>query len=163
MSINLVEYKNVYDQIRLKQYDAALNILFDVKTNRLRKQFKQNVNHSWYIVGDIFFKKESYFDAINFLKKSLNTRPDDVQALWAIADTYSELAKPKLSERYYRKAIQYAKKNEDLMNLTYNLGNALFDQKRYEEAISCYEKIDNSMPDIYKLAQKNIELFTQDK
>lgn len=163
MIINLVEYKKVYDQISLKQYDEALNILFDAKANQLRKQFRQDVNHSWYVLGDIFYKKQNHIEAIKCFKKALNTRFDDAQALWAIADAYSELAKPKLAERYYRKATQYAKENEDLMNLTYNLGNALFDQKRYDEAISCYEKIDGSVPDLYALAQKNIKLFVQDK
>lgn len=142
------EYNFIYEEIRKQQYDEAINLLFDTSNNSLREQFNKDANHSWYLLGDIFYKKESYSEAINFFKRSLRTRADDVQALWAVANAYSELARPKLAERYFRKAIQYAKRSEDLMGLTYDLGNALFDQKRYEEAISCYLKIDNS---VYKM------------
>lgn len=163
MHKNLDEYKNIYDHIRHKQYDAALNILFDITTSELRRQFKNDVNHSWYIVGDIFYKKQNYFDAIKFLKKSLVNRADDAQALWAIANSYSELKKPKLAERFYRKALKHVQKHDDLMGITYNLGNALFDQKRYDDAIACYEQIDKTVPVFYELAQSNIKLFVQNK
>lgn len=155
------EYTFIYAEVRKQQYDEAINLLFDTSNNSLREQFKKDANHSWYLLGDIFFKKENYSESINFFKRSLRTRADDVQALWAVANAYSELARPKLAERYYRKAIQYAKSSEDLMGLIYDLGNALFDQKQYEEAISCYLKVDNSLPSIYKVAQKNINLFKQ--
>jgi tetratricopeptide (TPR) repeat protein len=159
MQIEKDEYSYIYELVKDKQYDKAISILVDLNTNQLRKRFRADVNHSWYCVGKIFSNKQNYSDAVKAFKKSLKTRVDDVQALWLIADSYSELKKPKLAERYYRKAIMYAQNHKDIMAITYNLGNALFDQKRFDEAIACYEKIDESIPDTYKLAQSNIKLF----
>lgn len=115
--------------------------------------YKIDPNHAWYNAGTIFFHQGKYVSALKAFKKALRTRKDDAQALWAIADCYSEMGKPSFAERYFRKALSNQPGDQSLI---YNLGNALFDQGRYQEAIEKYLDIKKADSELYGLAKKNI-------
>lgn len=146
-------FQEIYSLVRKGQYIAALDLLCDKKHERLNKRYKIDPNHAWYNVGDIFFHQGEYRRALDAFKKALRTRRDDIQALWAVGECYSEIAKPQLAERYFRKALDYQPKDK---NLIYNLGNALFDQGKYQEALEQYKALRKRDGEVYELAKKNI-------
>lgn len=148
-------FDEVYRAKKLGKLNQALKLLVNDQTNGLRSPFKAFANHSWYIVGDVFFLKKDYKKAIKAFKKALRTEAEDYQALWAVANCYSYLKKPVFAERYLRKAIQLAPK-EKRESLRYDLGNALFDQQNYEGAIHFYRSISKRDHVLSKMAKKNI-------
>jgi Tfp pilus assembly protein PilF len=89
-------------------------------------------------------------------RKALKAWPRDSDTAWAIADCYSELLKPKLAEKFYRLALGTCAVKKRAL-LLYNIGNALFDQKKYKDALTQYERI-SKQNRVYKQARKNIKL-----
>jgi len=133
-------------------FDAALGKLLDEAGARLVPPFDEDVNHAWYVVGDLYFKKGDFTAAARAFDRSVADRPDDHQALVALANCYSEIGSPSLTEKYLRLALKY--KND--VSLVFNLGNALFDQGKYREAIELYKIIPVDSGDIFKFSQANI-------
>ena len=76
--------------------------------------------------------------------------------MWAIGDCNSELEKPDIAEQFYRKALTICQESER-EEIIYNLGNSLFDQMKYKEAIELYKTISKQSV-IYKKAKKNINV-----
>lgn len=148
-------FEKIYSLVRRRRYGAALDLLYDRQSHRLNGAYKSDANHAWYRVGEIFYKQGKYREALDAFRKGLRTRPEDAYALWAIADCYSDMGRPKLAERYYRKAKALAGQE---WALTYDIGSCLFDQGRYREAIALYKKIPSSESGAFKLARKNMEL-----
>ena len=155
-------FNKIYDLLKAGEEETALTLLIDNKTGRVKKPYHNDLNHAWYVVGDILAKTERYQDAINAFKKSFKHQSSDIEAIWAIATCYSDLGKPSLSKFYLLKAIKIDKgKNKD--ELTYDLGNALFDLKKYDEAIKAYRKVSKKNMEIYSLATANIKHATKEK
>ena len=112
------------------------------------------LNNAHYQAGDVLYKKGEYKEAITEFKKALEAWPTDSDSAWAIAGCYSEMGKPELAEEYYNLALENSpeeKKND----LVYNMGNALFDQMKYKEAIRLYDSIPKEHH-TYKMAKSNI-------
>lgn len=149
------EFNDIYGLIRAEKYDEALALLLCSKGKTIACHFKSDSNHAWYVVGDILFKKGLYKEAIAAFRKSLRNRLDDYQASWAIGESYSLLGRPRIAERYFRQALLQAKSESDKSSLIYNLGNALFDQRKYEDAINAYKNVSQKNKTIFKLASKN--------
>ena len=82
--------------------------------------------------------------------------PEDWQAMWALGNCHSELKKPKKAERCFRDALELAS-TEARPKLIFNLGNALFDQQRFQEAIAVYHKLPAGH-DLVRQAKNNIAL-----
>ncbi|OQW69575.1 MAG: hypothetical protein BVN34_04490 [Proteobacteria bacterium ST_bin12] len=119
----------------------------------------RDLNHIAYARADQFYKRGRLFAAAKWFSVAVKEWPTDYQALWALGDTFSELKKPKKALNFYAKAIELAPAKEQ-SDLNYNLGNAFFDQGRYEKAIASYRKV---LPNhvAATLAVKNIELSRQ--
>lgn len=111
-------------------------------------------------LGIFFFKKHDFDSAKSSFKKSVRSRPDDIQALLAIGNCYDELRRPKLAERYFARALKHLGKDKNKLRnaIVLNLGNALFDQGRMNEAIKQYKKLKNAPLDIQQKAKRNIAL-----
>jgi len=152
---NIDPFKEIYKLLKTGKSAAALKIIYDENSGQINKLYSADLNHAWYVVGDIFFKLEKYEDALKAFKKSIRNRKDDWQALWAIGNCYSEIGRPVFTERYIRKALLYVDRNKR-QDLNYNLGNALFDQGKYLESIKEYNKVKRSKNGgLRKLANKN--------
>lgn len=147
-------FKDAHKALKQRQYRQVLASLLDSR-GRLKAAFKSYPNHAFYILGNIYYKKADYVGAIRYFRRSLNADKSDYQALWAIADCYSDSNRPRLAERYYLQALKLAKSN--LSNLRYNLGNALFDQGRYADAVSIYKTVGKGSTS-YPRARKNLKL-----
>ena len=138
--------------------NAVLSILINKKTGRINKAYSTDLNHAWYLVGVVFYKREEFGDALLAFKKSYRYWKEDVDAIRAIGTCYSELGNPKIAKYYFIKAKTIGgKEHKDIDILTYNLGNAHFDMEKYDLAISEYKKVRKSDKKTYQLAQKGIE------
>ena len=94
-------------------------------------------NHTAYLRGDKLFKLGKFADAASRFKEALEEWPEDWQAMWALGNCYTALNKHRKAEEQFRGAIEIAASAE-LPGLYFNLGNTLFDQGKYEEAIAQY-------------------------
>lgn len=104
-----------------------------------------------YTAADTLYKAKRFAAALAGFRRALSLAPDDVDTLWAIADCYNEQKRPRLAERYYRSAIKQASVKQR-PELYFNLGNALFDQKRFKEAVQIYRQAP------VKMARTNLSL-----
>lgn len=107
-----------------------------------------------YAAGDTLYKAERFRDALQKFRRALTLAPGNSDTLWAIAGCHDELGRPRLAERFYRAALQGAVQ-KDRAALYYNLGNALFDQGRFKEAIRCYSRV-SARSDTIRAARKNM-------
>lgn len=98
----------------------------------LKKYYLHDENHSWYILGDVFFKMKNYLFAARCFRNALKAWPEDVDALMAVGNCYSELGEYRLSEKFLRKAL---KLNPDNLSVKFNLANAFFDQGEFDLAL----------------------------
>jgi tetratricopeptide (TPR) repeat protein len=76
--------------------------------------------------------------------------------MWALGNCFSELKKHRKAEEQFKDALQFAT-SEELPNLHFNLGNALFDQGKYLEVIEQYCQV-SAGHYIARLAANNIAL-----
>lgn len=107
-----------------------------------------------YTAADTSYKTKRFTAALAGFRRALSLAPGDVDTLWAIADCYNEQKRPRLAERYYRSAIKHAPVKQR-PTLYFNLGNILFDQKRFKEAVQIYRYAPA------KMASKNLSLAKQ--
>ncbi len=132
----------------------ALTRLLNDETGRIKKPYSVDLNHAWYTAGDILYKMKKYAEAIRAFKKALLYWREDIEALWAIANCYSELGKPWLAKHYLLKAVSLDGERDEIR---YNLGNAFFDMRKYREAIEQYQTIKQSNNQLFRTAHLNIE------
>ncbi len=139
-------------------YVEVLDLLLNSNGSRVVKPYNSALNHAWYLVGVVYFKQENYVDALHSFKKSYRHYKNDIAAIRAIGNCYSELGNPKTAKYYFMKAIKMGgNKYKDINILIYNLGNAYFDMKKYDFAIFEYKKVNKNDKETFDLAQKNIK------
>ncbi|WP_454254223.1 tetratricopeptide repeat protein [Pseudomonas sp. Marseille-Q8238] len=146
-------FLEIHTLLKEKDFSRALDIVYNSERGVIREPYRNDENHAWYIVGDIFYKKEKYDLAIHAFKNSIEARKEDIQAICALANCYFCIGDIEKAAFYLKEGLQMAPKNA---SLTYNYGNALFDLERYKEAIRIYKKISKDEEYIYQLAQRNI-------
>lgn len=154
-------YAEIYTLSRQEKFDDALSLIFDESNQCLKEQFKKgDLNHAWYVVADLYFRKKRYDRALYFFQKSFEFDKNDQQALFAIGNCYSELNLIEDAIESYKKALAL---NPDCFDIIYNLGNAYFDLRFYQRAIYFYKQIprEKSKPETFKMAQSNIRRATK--
>lgn len=147
-------FKEIHELLRQKKYEDALGKIYDKARGVINRGFRDDENHAWYIVGDLFFKSSNYEMAAHSFKKSLESREDDIEAYCALANTYSAMKMPEKSAACLIAGLKY---DSDSSTLNYNLGNAYFDMGEYNKAIKHYERVLPQHEEIYAMAQKNIQ------
>ncbi|TXG86391.1 MAG: tetratricopeptide repeat protein [Thermomicrobiales bacterium] len=100
----------------------------------------RDLNHAAYLRGDKLFKQGKFADAAAQFKIAIQEWSEDWQAMWALGDCFTELKKHRKAEEQFKAAIELAP-NDELPNLHFNLGNALFDQGKYIEAIEQFLRV----------------------
>lgn len=157
--LNIISYEDALSATRelasAGQMLEALEQIVDPGTGRLKGIFRKNGNHSWYVVGDYYWKLGLIEGAMRAFRKSLRAWESDTQAMWALGNCYTELKKPKLAERYFRRALELEQSNS---SIRFNLGNSLFDQEKFKDAISEYKVVIKDSKDLSKAARRNIRL-----
>jgi len=83
----------------------------------------------------------------------------------AVGNCYDEQNRPKLAERYFRRAlgVSHPIKPADRASITFNLANALFDQGRWDDAIELYMQLIKGHVSIRPGARKNLDLARRRK
>jgi tetratricopeptide (TPR) repeat protein len=140
---------------RSMKIEQALNKIVDQSSRRLRSQFRGEGNHAWFIAGELLWKCGRFQEALFAYRKAARLWPADSQAIFAMANCYSELGRPRLAERFYRRCLEMDPKNG---NVAYNLANSLFDQRRYQETIPLYQLASRLGGVSATLAKKNLTL-----
>jgi Tfp pilus assembly protein PilF len=106
-----------------------------------------------YSEADALYHDGELRRALRKFKDALALAPGDPDTLWAIGDCYSELGNPWKAERYFRWSRVGALR-EKQGDLRYNIGNALFDQRRFAGALVQYGLVPRSAK-AYVSARKN--------
>lgn len=138
----------------------ALTELVDERTWRLKNPFRSDGNHSWYVAGDLLLKQARYSEAAKAFRKSLRAWPGDPQAMSAIGYCYSEMGKAWLAEYYFRRCLTLDSTNQEVR---FNLGNALYDQHKFDDAIAEYAKVTTRKGELSKMARRNSRLARDTK
>ena len=152
-------YYSIYTLIRKNRYLDALKDLLSEEMEKINPPFDQDLNHAWYLVGDIFYQLQRYDDAIIAFKKALDEWDSDVDAILALSNAYSSNLMPRNSEGILRRGLEIDPDNE---KFKYNFGNSLFDQNRFDDAIECYREI-KSDNELAKMARSNIRKSLKNK
>lgn len=150
------EYTTIYQLIRTGNYKSAVRGMVDLKSGHLKRPFRQDANHAWYCVGDAYFKAGKFLEAIAAFQRARKADPADAMCSIALADSYEAIGRPKLAERMLRRALALHLENFDRASALFNLGNALYDQHRYSEAIEQYQLVRARRDEIGDKARKNI-------
>lgn len=154
-------FAKIYALTKQRKLARALRLIVDPETHQLRDSVRFDRNHAWYCAGDILYKQNNLSEAREAFKKALRAWPDDIDALTAIGNCYDESHRPKLAERYFRRAllVPTIKRNkEKRQSIMLNLGNSLFDQQRFVEACKCYRKLLGAPAEIGVRAKKNLAI-----
>ncbi len=115
-----------------------------------------DLNHEAYQDGCKHYKEENFSRAKKSFQNALEYWPQDPQAWYALGNCYDELEKPSKAENCFRESLKYSPP-EKVADIQFNLGNSLFDQGRYKEALECFGKV-NGQSTTYTAAQKNMGL-----
>jgi Flp pilus assembly protein TadD len=107
-----------------------------------------------YSAADGHFKAREYRVARREFERALLLWPHDPDTLWAIGNCHTELHRPRLAERAFRKALKSAPIS-DRDALVYNLANSLLDQGRYAAAARLYRRV-SSRSSTGALARRNL-------
>jgi len=100
-------------------------------------------NHELYGKGCKYFDSGDFRNAIGYFKESLDYWPEDGEAWFALGNCYEAGKKPRRAEKCFRKALEFG--TEKIIDgVWFNLGNSLYDQRLFEEALECYKNISKS-------------------
>lgn len=124
------------------------------KSDKSQLAEASDLNHASYVDGDNYYKQGSYTQAKHAFEVSLEYWPEDPEAWLALGNCFDELKKPLKAENCYKKSLSYAKEKMK-QDVYYNLGNSLYDQAKFDEAISCYKKV-TAQSTTYRIAQLNL-------
>lgn len=150
-------FDHIHQLLKACKFDDAYSVLIDVKTGRLNSAYKWDANHAWYCVGLAEFDRLNYYKAANAFRRAYKYNTKDILSLLALGDCYDEMKRPKFAERYFREALKKNPKGEDRAALLFNLGNALFDQHKYSEALDFFRKVSRRSGETGEKARKNLK------
>lgn len=125
---------------------------------RNEKEFEPNasvLNHNAYKIGCDYYNKGRYKNALKAFTESLEYWPEDPEAWLALGNCYDKLNSPVKAEECFRKSLIFAPFN-NRNDALFNLGNSLFDQEKFVEAIEYYAKV-SAQSSVYSAAQLNME------
>jgi tetratricopeptide (TPR) repeat protein len=104
------------------------------------------------------FKLENFEVAVQAFRKACRADSEDALRLWALANCCDAMRRPKIAERFLRKGLELnGLKGRDRAAFRVNLGNALFDQKRFLEAAAAYLPICERRDETGRKARSNFK------
>jgi len=104
----------------------------------------------WYNLGKICLDEGKYNESINYLKRSLALKSDQVNTLYNLGLDYDKLKQNDHAILYYKKALKVDSTHIGSLN---NLGNLYVDLKKYDEAIYYLERAHKLEPKHYATLQ----------
>jgi len=116
-------------------------------------------NNEAYSKGCDYYAKQEYGQAKLSFEQAVEFWSEDARSWFALGNCHDAMNQPSRAEVCYLMSLKYSPE-EAQPNVYFNLGNSLFDQAKYQQAVDCYEKIDDHNK-AYTAAQKNLKLAKQ--
>jgi len=113
------------------------------------------------MVGCAYYNLCKYELGVTAFQKALRSWPEDGEAWDQLGYGYSELGRFYSAYRAYMRGIKSESNRKVLPGLYYNLGNALFDMKKFAAAAAIYKKLIRRRDGIGRMARKNLKLATE--
>ena len=146
-------FEEIHDLSRQNSYQKVIEKLLANNGQSIRSPYDSDLNHAWYLIGDAYYRLGNLEFAVSAFKKAIQQWADDKDAILALSNCYSELNSLSDAENVLRTAIQ---KWPGDGYYWYNLGNSLFDQRKYEESIAAYQNVVGD-EELTSMAKSNIE------
>jgi tetratricopeptide (TPR) repeat protein len=151
----------VYNLARKGEYLAVISLIKHPRSWRLKNDFRSNANHSWYMVGCAYYDLYKYELGIRSFRKAVRSWSEDGEAWAQLGYGYSELGRFYSAYRANMRGIKSESNRKVLPALYYNLGNVLFDMKKYSAAAEIYKKLIRRRDEVGRRSRKNLKLATE--
>src|ERR1700733_5025274 len=115
---------------------------------------QQKLQIAYLRMGHLFNLKGDFKQAAIWYRKAVNQKPQDATYHIFLADNFFKRGLLKQAETYFRRVLKCSEGS--LEEAYYNLGGILLGERKYSEAIECYQealKIDSK----YKIAKKRLD------
>jgi tetratricopeptide (TPR) repeat protein len=155
MTLNTI-FSTVNLLFRQAKYECVILEILHPEKNTLRHKFRPHAHFAWYYVADTLFTMGDFDKAIHAYRRALTVFPNDLDSLCGVAGCYSELNRPWMAEKYYRKAILSGARGVKKYEIKYNLANAIFDQCRYADSEILFKKLSLRKDEVGLLSRKNL-------
>lgn len=106
--------------------------------------------------GCTLYESGDFQAARTSFESALEYQPEDPRAWFALGNCHNQLQQASKAEVCYLMCLKFSAP-EARTEVYYNLGNSLFDQAKYTQAIECYSQI-GEQSKAYAAAQKNMAL-----
>lgn len=120
-----------------KQYKLVLSLQPDFK------EAKNNLGALYYNLAIQSFNKPNYFSAISYARKSLQSKPNNVEMLSMIGNSYLKLQRNDDAITAYKKVLSLDSNNVDTMH---SLARIYLVEQQYTKAAPLYKKLLNIDP-----------------
>lgn len=146
-------FEEIHEMLRRGKLPDVLGCILDQSTWTVLAPYDVDLNHAWYVVGDVFFRERQYAHSIRAFERAIEEWPEDIDAYLALANAHTESHDPREACRILLRAHELASGDD---RVTYNLGNAYFDLGEFSKANFYYEEAyKSSDPEIRELSRKN--------
>jgi Flp pilus assembly protein TadD len=150
------KFSEIHVLLRQRKYDSILKLMTFANGKTLRKDYRTDPNHSYYILGDIEFKKENFERASYYFKRAIKVRSDDTEALLALGNCFDAMKLPVKARNTLQKALALKPRDK---SIKFNLANAQLDLGNYEKAVPLFKSAAKSKNvQISKGAKRNCKL-----
>ncbi|MBD3178737.1 MAG: tetratricopeptide repeat protein [Candidatus Latescibacteria bacterium] len=96
-------------------------------------------------LGFISKQKEEWDEAVDYFRRALKVKPEDVVVMGTLAGIYGEMDEPEKQIEFLKRAVDTEPENYTMMK---KLASAYFSNKQYKEAVPIYEKLVEVYPDL---------------
>jgi tetratricopeptide (TPR) repeat protein len=131
-------FEEIHHLLREQQDESVLEKVLDRSRMTINPPYDCDLNHAWYIVGDIYFSAKKYKLSVQAFENSIIDSDEDTDAHLALANSHSKLGHHERARDVLLSAL--TKKSYDA-RLRFNLGNAFFDLGDITNAIANYLSI----------------------
>lgn len=133
-----------------------MSVTEGTKHVRRERSLDFDLNIALYSEADACFRKGRYREALRLFKRAAQADPLDSDCWFAIGSCLDALQRPTRAEAAYLKALSMAPP-QDHPALFFNIGNALFDQQRFDEAAGWYARVP-AEHEVFAPAERNRRL-----
>lgn len=142
-------YEKPVDVYRLRWYMNLLAKNYDAALSDAQEILKVEPNSALYIqaVGDVYRVKGTYRDAVTYYKRVVEIDQNNSEVPYFLAFCYANLNETENQGLWALEAIN--KKTKYVGESYFFLGDALYKQKKYDEAVEPFQKALDIKPDVY--------------
>lgn len=132
-----------YCQYDSNEFSAALQTFMEYE------QSGDDLNRAYEYISDCYIKMEQIANAIEYLNKALELKPENQYLLYQLAFCYQDMGNTPMAKEYLRKSLAL---NDSQLECHALLGEILIQEENYGEAFEAYQRA-------LKLDPENVELL----